>query len=109
MTDDNNGAILQRDKVTFAIVPRTPVGIVTPDMLENMAQVVRKYRIPVAKITSGQRLALVGIKEEDLDHVWQDLQMDVGRAIELCLHYVQACPGISVCKFGVQVSSEMLM
>jgi len=109
MTDDHKGAILQRDNETFAIVPRTPVGLVTPDVLENMAQVVRKYKIPVAKITSGQRLALVGIKEEDLDSVWQDLQMDVGRAIELCLHYVQACPGTSVCKFGVQDSLEMGM
>lgn len=109
MTDTYKGAILQRDKETYAIVPRTPVGLVTPDVLENMAQVVRKYKIPVAKITSGQRLALVGIKEEELDSVWQDLQMDVGRAIELCLHYVQACPGTSVCKFGVQDSLEMGM
>ena len=27
--------------------------------------------------------------------------MDPGRATELCLHYVQACPGTEVCKFGV--------
>jgi NAD(P)H-nitrite reductase large subunit len=30
--------------------------------------------------------------------------MDVGKATELCLHYVQACPGTAVCKFGVQDS-----
>lgn len=30
--------------------------------------------------------------------------MDVGKATELCLHYVQTCPGNLVCKFGVQDS-----
>ena len=30
MADHPKGAILQRDKQTYAIVPRTPVGILTP-------------------------------------------------------------------------------
>ena len=98
------GAILQRDKKTYAIVPRTPVGLVSPEILEAISSVVRKYNIPITKITSGQRLALVGIKHEDLDQIWQDLKMEVGAAVELCVHYVQACPGTEVCKFGVRDS-----
>lgn len=98
------GAILQRDKKTYAIVPRTPVGLLNPDDLERIAGVARKYEIPVIKITSGQRLALVGVKPEDIDPAWQDLDMDVGKATELCLHYVQACPGDVVCRYGVQDS-----
>ncbi len=104
MAEHPTGAILQRDKETYAIVPRTPVGLVTPDDLEALAAVARKYNIPIIKITSGQRFALVGLKKEDVDNVWQELGMDVGKATELCLHYVQACPGIAVCKFGVQDS-----
>ena len=104
MREHPTGAILQRDKETYAIVPRTPVGLVTPDDLEALAGVARKYNIPVIKITSGQRFALVGLKKEDVDSIWQDLGMDVGKATELCLHYVQACPGTAVCKFGVQDS-----
>lgn len=104
MSDDPRGAILQRDKQTYAIVPRTPVGLVSPDILEGVSRVVRKYNIPITKITSGQRLALVGIKKEDVDSIWHDLKMDIGRALELCVHYVQACPGNSVCKFGVRDS-----
>ncbi|MDB9822906.1 NAD(P)/FAD-dependent oxidoreductase [Deltaproteobacteria bacterium] len=98
------GAILQRDKETYAIVPRTPLGIVTPQILESIAQVVKKYDIPVVKITSGQRMALVGLKETDVVPAWKDLGMDVGRATELCVHYAQACPGTAVCRFGVQDS-----
>ena len=104
MSENPTGAILQRDKKTYAIVPRTPVGLLTPDDLEALAGVARKYDIPVIKITSGQRFALVGLKAEDVDSVWQELNMDVGKATELCLHYVQACPGTAVCKFGVQDS-----
>jgi len=104
MLEHPTGAILQRDKETYAIVPRTPVGLVTPDDLEALAAVARKYNIPVIKITSGQRFALVGLKKEDVDSIWQELGMDVGKATELCLHYVQACPGTAVCKFGVQDS-----
>ncbi len=104
MSEHLDGAILQRDKKTYAIVPRTPVGVVTPEVLEQIAEVVKKYEIPVVKITSGQRMALVGIKEEDVDPVWKDLGLDVGRATELCVHYAQACPGTAVCRFGVQDS-----
>jgi len=98
------GAILQRDKETYAIVPRIPVGLATAENLKDIVKVVEKYSIPIIKITSGQRLALVGMKGEVVDAVWKDLQMDVGKATELCLHYVQACPGNAVCKFGVQDS-----
>lgn len=98
------GAILQRDKKTFAIVPRTPVGLVTPDVLEALARVGRKFEIPVMKITSGQRIALVGLEEQQVDQVWEDLKMDIGPAVGLCVHYVQACPGNEVCKFGLRDS-----
>ncbi|MBU4462953.1 MAG: NAD(P)/FAD-dependent oxidoreductase [Proteobacteria bacterium] len=104
MSNEPIGAILQRDKETYAIVPKTPVGLVTPEHLENIANAARKYKIPIIKITSGQRFALVGIKKDDLDNIWKDLDMDMGKATELCLHYVQACPGTAVCKFGVQDS-----
>jgi len=104
MDDAAKGAILQRDKKTYAIVPRTPAGMVSPEILEGIMKVVRQYNIPITKITSGQRLALVGIKKEDISPVWDALQMDVGRAIELCLHYVQACPGTAVCTYGQQDS-----
>jgi len=98
------GAILQRDKKTYAIVPRIPVGLANPENLREISRVVEKYNIPIIKITSGQRLALVGIRDEDVEQIWKELDMDVGKATELCLHYVQACPGSAVCKFGVQDS-----
>ena len=104
MDEHPTGAILQRDKKTYAIVPRTPVGLVTPDDLERIAAAARKFNVPIIKITSGQRFALVGIERDAVDAVWEELDMDVGKATELCLHYVQACPGTDVCQFGLQDS-----
>lgn len=104
MSDGPRGAILQRDKETYAIVPKTLMGLVTPDILENIANVARKHQIPIIKITSAQRFALVGIKPEAVEEVWNDLNMEQGKAVELCLHYVQACPGTAVCRFGTQDS-----
>lgn len=97
-------AILQRDKKTYAIVPRIPCGLLDRSHLRAIADAVEKYDIPIVKLTSGQRIALVGLKEENLNEIYQDLGMDPGRATELCLHYVQAYPGTEVCKFGVRDS-----
>jgi NAD(P)H-nitrite reductase large subunit len=108
MTEDiPRGAILQRDRKTYAIVPRTPVGLVSPEVLDAISSIVRKYKIPITKITSGQRLALIGMKRDEVAKIWDELKMEVGPAIELCVHYVQACPGTEVCKFGVRDSLGM--
>jgi NAD(P)H-nitrite reductase large subunit len=100
MSEEPKGAILQRDKKTYAIVPRIPMGVLTPEMLEILAKTARKYNIRIIKITSGQRIALVGLNPEDVEKVWKDLKMEVGPAEGLCVHYVQACPGTETCKFG---------
>ena len=100
MDEKPEGAILQRDKQTYAIVPRIPVGILTPDILEKMAQVARKYKVPAIKITSGQRIAFVGIQPGDVQNAWKELDMQIGPAEGLCVHYVQSCPGNTFCKFG---------
>lgn len=97
-------AILQRDKKTYAIVPRIPGGLLKNEHLKALSEVTEKYKIPIVKITSGQRIALVGLEAKDLDSIYNDLGMEPGRATELCLHYVQACPGTEVCKFGIQDS-----
>ncbi|MFH1131775.1 MAG: NAD(P)/FAD-dependent oxidoreductase [Pseudomonadota bacterium] len=101
------GAILQRDKKTYAIVPRIPAGLVTPEILEKIASVARKHNIPILKITSGQRIAMVGMTAEQVEPIWEDLGLDPGKAVELCVHYVQACPGTTVCKFGLQDSLSL--
>jgi NAD(P)H-nitrite reductase large subunit len=100
MNEGPKGAILQRDKASYGIVPRIPMGILTPEILESLAKAARKYNVRIIKITSGQRIALIGFKPEDIENAWNDLNLKVGPAEGLCVHYVQACPGTETCKFG---------
>ena len=104
MADTTYGAKLQRDGKTYAIQTRIPAGVVTPEDLETIARVAKEFRIPVIKITSGQRFLLVGVQEQDIAAVRKELG-DLGSAsISPGVRYVQSCPGISYCRNGTQDS-----
>ncbi len=103
LKDGEKGVVLQRDKKTYAIVPHLPLGMITPDQLRKIADVADKYKPAALKITSAARIAIIGIKEEDIDRAWADLGgMQPGAAIGLCVRSVKACPGNTVCRLGQQ-------
>lgn len=104
MTGDipEKAAIVQRDGKTYAIAPHIPGGIVSPKTLRKIADVAEKYGASALKLTSAQRIAIVGLKEEDLDSVWTALSMKPGAAIGLCVRSVKLCPGTTFCKKGKQ-------
>ncbi|HEY3363093.1 MAG TPA: NAD(P)/FAD-dependent oxidoreductase [Methanosarcina sp.] len=95
-------AILQRDGETYAIAPHIPGGIVYPETLRKIADIAEKYGAAALKITSAQRIAIVGLKEEDLDAAWGELNLKPGAAIGLCVRSVKICPGTTFCKRGKQ-------
>ncbi|HJH31627.1 MAG TPA: NAD(P)/FAD-dependent oxidoreductase [Methanosarcinaceae archaeon] len=95
-------AILQRDKETYGIAPHIPGGIVSPDTLRKIADIAEKYNAAAIKLTSAQRMAIVGLKEEDLDSAWAELGIKPGAAIGLCVRSVKICPGTTFCKRGQQ-------
>jgi NAD(P)H-nitrite reductase large subunit len=107
--DGEKGAILQRDKETFAIAPHVPCGVITPDLLRKIADVSEKFNVAAIKITSAARIAMVGIQEEDIDKVWAELGMSPGHAVGLCIRSIKACPGATFCRLGKQDSLKMGM
>ena len=104
LKDGEKGAILQRDKETYAVAPHLPCGVVTPEGLRKLADVAEKYGCAAAKVTSAARIALVGINEDDVDSVWADLGMNPGAAVGLCVRSVKTCPGTTFCRVGKQDS-----
>jgi len=96
------GAILQKDKETYAIAPHIPCGVVTPQLLRTLADVAEKYEAQAIKITGAARVAIIGLKEDDIDAAWEDLQLDKGAAVGLCVRSVRACPGTTFCRLGKQ-------
>jgi len=103
------GAILQRDKQTYAIAPHIPCGLISPQMLRTLADVAEKYDAQAIKITGATRVAIIGLKEEDIDAAWQDLQLDKGAAVGLCVRSVRTCPGNTYCRLGKQDALGMGM
>jgi NAD(P)H-nitrite reductase large subunit len=103
------GAIIQRDNETYAIAAHTPCGIVTPELLRTLADVAEKYNVQAMKITGATRIALVGVREEDIDNIWTDLGLKPGAAVGLCVRSIRTCPGTTFCKIGQQDSLGMGM
>jgi NAD(P)H-nitrite reductase large subunit len=98
------GAIVQRDRETYAIAPHIPGGVVDPATLRKIADAAEKYGAAALKITSAQRIAIVGLKEEDLDNIWADLGIKPGAAVGLCVRSIKICPGTTFCKQAKQDS-----
>lgn len=104
MTNSTEGAILQRDGKTYAVTTRIPAGIITPEQLETIARVGRKYHVPVLKVTSGLRVLLAGIQPEDVSRVFADLGPLAKPETSPCVKFVHACIGTDMCKYGKQDS-----
>jgi NAD(P)H-nitrite reductase large subunit len=97
------GAIVQRDKATYAIAPHIPGGIITDfQLLRRIADVAEKYGAQAIKLTSAERFALVGLQAGDLDEVWRELGLVPGAAVGLCVRSIKICPGTTFCRLGVQ-------
>lgn len=109
LKDGEKGVILQRDKKSYAIAPHLACGIVTPEVLERYAAVARKYEVTCLKLTSACRFAFLGIKEEQIDLIWEELEAGPGHAVGLCVRSVKVCPGTLFCRLAKQDSIEMGM
>jgi NAD(P)H-nitrite reductase large subunit len=96
------GAIIQRDRETYAVAPHIPGGFIGLSDFTRLIDTAEKYQAAALKMTSGQRIAVVGLKEEDLDAFWQDVGMNIGWAIGLCVRMVKFCPGTTYCRHGKQ-------
>jgi NAD(P)H-nitrite reductase large subunit len=97
------GAIIQRDMEMFLIHPPIPGGFAEPAMLRKIADVAEKYHAGYVKLTGAQRIAIIGLREEDLDSAWAEFE-DRSRAIGLTMRSIQMCPGTRSCKKARQDS-----
>jgi NAD(P)H-nitrite reductase large subunit len=97
------GAIIQRDLETFSISPHIPGGFADPALLRKIADVAEKYGAKFIKLTGAQRIAIIGIREDDLDKAWAEFS-DRSKAIGLTIRSIQICPGTRACKKAKQDS-----
>ena len=87
---------IRNGKRTFAITPHIPGGFIKPDVLIKLAAVAERYG-GIIKITSGQRILITNLKEEDLPAVWDELGMKPAVVTQNSLKNVEMCPA-NFCK-----------
>ncbi len=104
--NERSHANIQKDG-TYSVVPRMWGGLTTPAELRRIADVAEKYNVPTVKVTGGQRIDLLGIKKEDLQNVWKDLDMPSGHAYGKSIRTVKTCVGSEHCRFGTQESMRL--
>jgi nitrite reductase (NADH) large subunit len=91
---------IQKDG-TFSVIPQIPGGVTTPAELRRIADVAEKYRVPLVKLTGGQRIDLVGVTRENLPRVWRELAMPSGYAYAKRYRTCKSCIGTDYCRFGL--------
>lgn len=78
-------------KRKFGITPHIPGGFISPDNLEKIAKVAKKYN-GVLKITSGQRILITNLEENDLPAIWEELGMVPAVKTQNSVKNVEMCP-----------------
>lgn len=104
--NDRVHANIQKD-ATFSVIPRMYGGVTTPDELRRIADVAEKYHARMVKVTGGQRIDILGVKKEDLPHIWRELGMPSGHAYTKAFRTCKTCVGSEFCRFGVGDSTTL--
>jgi nitrite reductase (NADH) large subunit len=102
-------ANIQKDS-TYSVVPRMWGGGTTPRELRAIADAADKYNIRTVHVTGAQRIALYGLRKEDLPKVWGELNqagLVSGHAYGKALRTVKTCVGRDWCRFGTQDSTRL--
>ncbi|MBW7475851.1 nitrite reductase large subunit NirB [Paenibacillus oenotherae] len=63
---------------TYAVVPRMYGGVTSAEQLRQIADVMEKYNIPLAKLAGGAHLDLLGIDSQHVGSVGAELGMAAG-------------------------------
>ena len=91
---------------TYSIVPRIAGGEITPQKLEVIGRIGKKYDL-YCKITGGQRIDLFGARVDQLPEIWEELideGFESGHAYGKSLRTVKSCVGSTWCRFGLHDS-----
>lgn len=78
-------------KRTYGITPHIPGGFITTDIMQKIVDVAKKYD-GVLKLTSGQRILITNLKEENLPSIWDELGMEPAVKTQNSVKNVEMCP-----------------
>ncbi len=95
-------AIVQRNLETYAVTARLLGGVMNVPTARKIIAAAEKFDVKTIKLTGDQRLGLIGIKKEDIDAVYEAMDMRPKTGMALCQQFVKVCPGNTFCSRGLQ-------
>lgn len=93
---------IKNGKRVYSITPRIPGGFVSVKQLAKFAEVAKEFNCSI-KLTSGQRIMLIGLSEEDVPKAYEALGMEPSVKSQYSVKNVEICPG-EICKRSRQNS-----
>lgn len=93
---------------TNAVVLRIPAGLLNPKDLVKVGEVASKYNA-IVKLTGAQRMAVIGIKDKDLDNFMQEIPFEHAAATGPRVRSIKTCPGSEFCRIGQQETIELAL
>jgi len=100
-TNDRFLANIQKNG-TYSVVPRVAAGEIKPAQLIVLGEVAQEFNL-YCKITGGQRIDLLGARQEQLPAIWQrliDAGFETGQAYGKSVRTVKSCVGDNWCRYG---------
>ena len=107
-SNDRFLANIQKDG-TYSVVPRVPAGEILPQQLIVLGEVAQEFNL-YCKITGGQRVDLLGARQDQLPAIWQRLiavGFETGHAYGKSVRTVKSCVGSTWCRYGVGDSVKL--
>ncbi len=105
----SGGLIKQKEKDFFAIRLRTPVGKISADHLNKIAEVSKKYGNGKLHLTVRQGIEIQGVTFDMIQTVRDELE-EAGLRIGACgprFRVATACPGAGICPNGLVDSAGL--
>ena len=89
-------------------MPGINSGMLTLTELERITDLVRRYKVPMVKITGSQGLYFQGLSPEKHAEMMHELELPAGPVNSTNrTRSVQACPGKNWCKYGTRETEHM--
>ncbi len=95
----------QRQEGFVTIEARVIRGDLTPEQFRGLAQILRNFSGPPARVTVQQNFVLRWVREESVYDVWRALsELGLGEPGSRSIEDVVSCPGTDSCKLGITSS-----
>ncbi len=92
---------------TFHVLSDINMSLASAEELEQIYAVLKTFNITFTQITTGQRLAVYGLKETEFTALRHELFKIIPRSPVISVNYIHTCPSLKKCKYATRDSQDL--